>query len=472
MSAGSHAAAPGGSKAGDLRRALGFWSATALVIGATIGSGIFRTPGSIAAVVHDPVIILALWLFFGIVCLCGALTLAELAAMIPRTGGTYVYLREAYGDGAAFVFGWLYLLVTIPSGVAAGSVFFGELLLNIFGAPVSAQSWGIPAIAISLIVLLSAINIAGVHFGAAVNNLFTLVKVAALLAVIAGAFLFFHGEVSRWWIAPEVSGEQDLAAAAKSVLYAYSGWIYVSLVAGELKAPGRIKAIILTGTGTIAILYVCANLAYLYLMPLTDMPGKIVGVDAMIRIAGPIGGVVMTACILASIFGGLNAVIMTKSRVAFAQGRDGLSFAFLGRAHPTRATPHISILIQGAGAIALVLALREPLHPLRLFDRLTAYFVLVEWLALVGAISAVFVLRRKMPDRPRPYRTPLYPFVPLVFILGTLGGLAAVIWSSCAKGDFSPLFGLGIMASGFPVYWVWRRTGSRRRPPGAGASSA
>ena len=457
--------ADGRPPARDLRRSIGFWSGTGLLVGTMIGGGIFRTPASIASVVQDPVFILGLWLFFGIVSLCGALTLAELATMLPQTGGTYVYLRAAYGDPAAFVFGWLYLLVAIPSGMAASAVFFAELLLNVAGAPPGALAWGIPAIAITTIVVLSAINIASVSFGAAIHNVFTLVKVGALLAIIAGAFLFATGDVTRWYVSPAGTGGDDWAGAAKSVLFTYSGWIYVSLIAGELKEPERrLKFIILVGTGTVVLLYLLTNLSYLYLMPLTAMPGKMVGSEAMAIIAGPAGGAVMTACILASVFGGLNGVILTKARVAYAQGRDGLSFAFLGRVHPTRATPYVSILIQGAGAVALVIALREAMHPFRLFDRLTAYFVLVEWLALVFAIGAVFVLRRKRPDFPRPYRTPAYPFVPLFFVGGTLLGLGAIIWSSCSKGDYSPLVGLMIVLVGFPVYWLWRRATAGRSP--------
>ena len=453
-----------GNQVPDLRRSIGFWSGTGLLIGTTIGGGIFRTPASIASVVHDPVLILGLWIFFGIVTLCSALALAELATMLPHTGGTYVYLRAAYGDSAAFVFGWLYLLVSIPAGMAALAVIFSELLLDVLRAPPDVVAWGIPAVAITAITFLSAVNIASVRFGAGVSNTFTVIKIGALVAIIVGAFFFATGDVTRWVVAP-AGADGDLAAAAKSVLFTYNGWIYVSLIAGELKdAERRLKSIILLGTGTVVLLYLLANLAYLYLMPITAMPGKMVGSEAMIRIAGPVGGAVISGCIMASIFGGLSGGILTKARVAYAQARDGLSFAFLGRAHPTRATPYVSILIQGAGAVVLVLALREPLHPLRLFDRLTAYFVLVEWLALVFAIGEGFVLRRTRPDVPRPYRTPAYPFVPLFFIGGTLCGLGAIIWSSCSKGDFSPLVGLTIVLAGFPVYRLWRRAVGPRLP--------
>jgi amino acid transporter len=449
-----------------LRRSIGFWSGTALILGTMIGGGIFRTPASIAGVLHDPRLILLLWGFFGVVSICGALALAELAAMLPQTGGTYVYLRAAYGDASAFVFGWLYILAAIPSGLAALAVFFGELLLG----PGSAA---IPFVATGTVVLLSAANIAGVRSGTAIQNVFAVAKVGALLALIAFAFLSGKGDAGRWTAAPAgPGGLLGLAAAAQSVLFTYNGWVYVSLVAGEILEPERrLTRIILTGTGTAIVLYLLANLAYLYVLPLEAMPGTVVAREVMAKVAGARGGTVMNACILASVFGAINGIILTKARVAFALGRDGLSFRFLGRAHSTRATPYVSILVQGAVAIVLIFALRDPENPRRLFDRLTTYFVVVEWLALLFAIAAVFVLRRTMADAPRPYRTPGYPWTPLIFVLGTAVGLVAIVGNSCAKKDYAPLAGLAIVAAGFPVFMLWRRcTASRYNAPPKGES--
>lgn len=448
------------STAPQLRRALGLWSGTALLVGTVIGGGIFRTPASIAAVLQEPGVILGIWLFFGIVSLCGALALAELATMMPETGGTYVYLRAAYGDAAAFVFGWLYLLAAIPSGMATLAVFFAELSLELAGTGPGAAAWGIPLIATAAIVGLSLTNIAGVRAGSAVTEALAIVKVGALLVFIAAAFGSGMGDFSRWTVAPATAAgvPVDFAAAVKSVLFTFNGWVYVSLVAGELKEPRRdLGRIILTGTGIVIALYLAANLAYLYLIPLPQMAGQVVAREGMRLIAGPVGAMVMMACILSSVLGSLNGVILTKARVSYALARDGLSFGFLGRVHATRATPYISILIQGAVAVVLVWALRDPERPRRLFDRLTAYFVLVEWLALLFAIAAVFVLRRTRPGAERPFHVPGYPWVPGFFVAGTTLGLGAILWSALAAGDFSPLVGLGVVVAGFPAYWVWRR---------------
>ncbi|MBL9200784.1 MAG: amino acid permease [Opitutaceae bacterium] len=453
------------SAGADLRRSLGFWSATAIVTGTVIGAGIFRTPASIASVVHDPRLILGMWVFFGAVSICGALALAELAAMMPSTGGTYVYLRAAYGDAAAFVFGWLYLLAATPSGMAALAVFFGELVLAAGGADPGAIGWGIPLLATGAIALLSAANIAGVRAGATITNVLTCVKVGGLLTFVAWAFASGAGDVARWWTPAAAGGDSNLAAAAKSVLFTCNGWVYVSLIAGEVREPERLFGrIIIAGTGAVIAIYLLANLAYLYLIPLADMRGMVVAREGMRLLAGPAGAVFITLCILGSVLGSLNGVILTKARVPYALGRDGLSFSFLGRAHPTRVTPHWAIAIQGTMAIALVFLLRDPERPRRLFDRLTAYFIMVEWLALLFAIAAVFVLRIRRPDAPRPFRTPGYPFVPAFFVGGTLLGLSAIMVSSLGEGDWAPVAGLGIVAAGFPTYWLWRKLQARAQP--------
>jgi basic amino acid/polyamine antiporter, APA family len=442
----------------DLRRSLGTWGGAALLVGTMIGGGIFRTPGAIAESLDDARLIQLLWLFVGVVSICGALTLAELATMLPQTGGTYVYLRAAYGDGAAFVFGWLYLLAAIPSGVAALAVFFGELL---FGP---GSAW-IPIAATATIVFLSAANILGVRLGSSIQIVFTVIKIAALLGLVAAAFLSGQGDAARWVTAPESgSGWRGVMAAAQSVIFTYNGWVYVSLVAGEIREPEkRLTRIILAGTGAATALYLLANLAYLYVIPLADMKHKLAAVELMSRVLGPTGARLISIGILCSVFGALNGIILAKARVAYALARDGLTFAFLGKAHPTRATPYVSILIQGAVSIVLVFALNDPEKPTRLFSRLTTYFVVVEWLALLFAIAAVFVLRRKMADAPRPYRTPGYPWVPLVFVVGTFVSLVVINVNAWLKGDYAPSVGLGIVLAGFPVYWIWRR-GSRYNP--------
>ncbi len=456
----------------DLRRVIGFWSGVAILIGCTIGSGIFRTPASIAAKLDQPLLILGLWTGLGIITLCGALTLAELACLIPKTGGIYAYLRAAYGDATAFVFGWLWLLISTPASLGAMSTFFAEQLLVRFrpdGANPVLFRWGswsggelteVQAVAMAVTVVLSLFNVFGVRLGTAIQNIFTSIKVGALLAIIAAAFLLGSGDPGRWVHGTgrvmALSPVAGLAAAMASVVWTYDGWIGASLVAGEIKDPQRkLSGIMIVGTLALVVLYVGANLAYLYLIPLNllqEDKAK-VATRVMDMTVGPAGGTIVGYCIMASVFGALNGSILSNARVTYAQARDGLAFAFLGRCHPRWKTPHVAILIQGAAGVVLIQFLKD-------FDSLTTYFVVVAWGSLIFAMAAIFVLRRKMPDAPRPYRTPFYPWVPLVFIAGTTIGLSAIVWNDALSLDppnYSPLVGIGIALAGFPVYWLWRQ---------------
>jgi amino acid transporter len=434
----------------DLRRVIGLAGGTALIVGITIGSGIFRTPPTIAGLVPSGSVIMALWIAFGVVSICGALALAELSTMLPRAGGVYVFLREAYGDAAAFVFGWLYVLITTPTTIAALSVVFAEFLLNLLGKPVDPAP--VQTIAILAIVVLTGANVLGARVGASVSEVTTLVKVIALAAIILGAFLLGHGSVSNITAGGAVPGS-GLARAVAAVIWTYDGWVAVSMIAGEVVAPERLmKRIIILGMLTIVTLYIGANLAYLYMMPVEVMAQQkeAIARTVVTAIAGPAAGVAVMLAIMTSVFGALNGNLLAKPRVAYAMARDGLIFTALGKTSPRWATPWVAVLIQAVVGIIMVLALKD-------YDSLTTYFVVVEWAALIFAVGAVFVLRRKMADAPRPFRTPAYPVVPLLFVAGTIVGLSAILWGQMHVGNFSPLYGLAIALAGFPVHHLWKR---------------
>ena len=442
--------APVPSHPHDLRRVIGLAGGIALIVGITIGGGIFRKPPTIAGLVPNPMVIMGLWTAFGLISICGALAVAELSTLLPRAGGVYVFLREAYGDAAAFVFGWLYVLVTTPTAVAALSVVFSEFLLNLLGR--SGNAAPAQPIAIAAIVTLTWANVLGARVGAAVSEVTTLVKVTALAAIILGAFLFGNGNLSNI-TAGGVVERGGLARAVASVFWTYDGWIAVSMIAGEVVAPERLmKRIIIIGMLIIVTLYIGANLAYLYMMPVAVMAEQkeAIARTVMTEIAGPAAGVVILLAIMTSVFGALNGNFLAKPRVAYAMARDGLTFSFLGKIHQRYATPWAALLIQGVVAVIMVLVLRD-------FDTLTTYFVVVEWAALIFAVAAVFVLRRKMAEAPRPFRTPGYPWVPILFVVGTVVGLSAIVWGEIQVGNFSPIYGLGIALAGFPVHHLWKR---------------
>jgi APA family basic amino acid/polyamine antiporter len=271
-------------------------------------------------------------------------------------------------------------------------------------------------------------------------------------AIILGVFLLGDGDISHFTDGGVVHGG-GLARAVASVIWTYDGWIAVSMIAGEVVAPERLmKRIIIVGMLVIVTLYIGANLAYLYMMPISIMTHQkeAIARTVMTAIAGPVGGAVIMLAIMTSVFGALNGNFLAKPRVAYAMARDGLTFSFLGKTHPRWATPWTALLIQGAAAIVMVLVLKD-------FDSLTTYFVVVEWAALIFAVAAVFVLRRKMAAVPRPFRTPGYPWVPAVFVLGALVGLSAIVWGEIQVGNFSPIYGLVIAAAGFPVHHLWKR---------------
>ena len=434
----------------SLRRVIGLGGGIALIVGITIGSGIFRTPPSIAGLVPNPLVIMGLWTLFGLISICGALVLAELSTMLPRAGGVYVFLREAYGDAAGFVFGWLYVLITTPTTVAALAVVFAEFLLNLLGRPVEAGA--VQMIAITAIIILTGANVLGARVGAAVSEVTTLVKVTALAAIILGAFLFGQGSVSHITEGGVVHGG-GLARAVAAVIWTYDGWVAVSMIAGEVVAPERLmKRIIIVGMLIIVTLYIGANLAYLYMMPVSVMAQQkeAIARTVITAIAGPAAGVLIMLGIMTSVFGALNGNLLAKPRVAYAMARDGLIFSFVGKTSQRGASPWAAQLIVAAVAIVMVLALRD-------YDTLITYFVVIEWAALIFAIGAVFVLRRKLADAPRPFRTPGYPWVPLAFVLGTVMGLSAIVWGQIQVGNFSPIYGLGIAAAGFPVHHLWKR---------------
>ena len=437
---------------GDLRRVVGFWGGTALIVGITIGSGIFRTPPTIAGFIPSPVAIMVLWVVFGLISLCGALAVAELSSMLPKSGGAYVFLREAYGDAAAFVFGWIYVLIATPASIAALATVFGEFLLSLLNLPPAPAT--VQAIAIAAILSLTFANVLGARVGAGISGMTTFVKVTALAAIILGTFLLGEGSAANFAPTGPVQVE-GLARAMASVIWTYDGWVAVSMIAGEVVAPERLmKRIIISGMLIIMALYIGANLAYFYMMPIDVLAVQKAAVarTVMQSIAGPVGGAAIILAMMTSVFGALNGNFLAYPRVTYAMARDGLTFAFLGTIHRRWSSPWIAVVVEGVAAIVLVLTLRD-------FDRLTTFFIVVLWAALVFAVASIFVLRRTMPDAPRPFRTPGYPWVPLCFVVGTLAGVSAIVWGEIDGGNYSPLYGLFIAAAGFPVHHVWRRLG-------------
>jgi basic amino acid/polyamine antiporter, APA family len=437
---------------GSLLRVLGVGSIIGIVVGTMIGSGIFIVPATVAAGVKAPLIMLAVWIVGGIACVFGALSLAELASAYSETGGIYVYLREAYGPLVGFLFGWTLFLVVDSGSIAALSMAFASKYLPHF-LPLTRV--GQKAAAILFILVLLGINYLGVRRGAFFQNLLTTLKFIALLGVIAAVFLFARGDWGNLSTPPASDLGGDIVSkfglALVAVLWAYKGFETATFNSGETRNPSRTLPMgIIAGCGLVTVLYVVANVAYLYAVPADAMAkSDRIAADAMNAAVGPIGASIVAFIILFSIMGAANGHILTGPRVYYAMAKDGLFFKKMAAVHPKYRTPHISILVVGAWSIVLSLS--------GTFEQLLRYAVFGNWIFMGLAVFGVFILRRKRPDLPRPYRTLGYPVTPAVFVLAalfvTVSALIGTFWNSFA--------GLAIIALGIPAYLYWNRKRSR-----------
>ena len=447
------AAAPTGATAGPasahLPRRLGLGATTLIVIGVTIGSGIFRVPATVAGTVSSPSGIAVVWVVGGIIALCGALSLAELAAAFPEPGGVFVYLREVYGPAVAFLFGWMYLFVG-PTGIAAVAVVFAEYL----GRLVGFSGVGVRLAAAGAIVIGAGASYRSVRGASAVQGAATLGKVAALAAIVVTAFLLGDGRAGAFGAGAPAAADAHwggVGLALVAALWAYNGFQDMLPVAGEVRDPGRaLPRALLAGTAVVVAVYVSANAAYLYVLPYAALRASpLVASDAMVRIVGPVGSAAVATAVMVSTFGTVNALVLTQPRVYYAMADAGLLFRPLARVHPRFATPHVAIVAYAAVATIGVWS--------RSFEQLAEAFVLGVWPFLALAVAGVLVLRRTRPDLVRPYRTPWYPVVPLIFIGGTLW----IVASALVARPVTTLAGIALTLIGLPVYALWRRAARR-----------
>jgi basic amino acid/polyamine antiporter, APA family len=442
-----------------LKRQLGLWSAVAVLIGSTIGSGIFRSPAGIADKLPGPLPLMAVWVAGGLFALCGALTLAELSGEFPATGGMYVFIREGWGRLPAFLFGWAELVLIRAASLGAISTTFSEYLLRVLGFDPGVKPYSdwVHYVAAVAIVLTATFNYVGVRWSSLVLNLTTLAKYGGLLFIILLAFSIGLPRTGGHFTPATPPGSFHVAAfglALVSVLWAFDGWADLSFVSGEVRDPRRVlpRAIII-GTVAVIAIYLLANVAYLAVMPVEEIRhSKLVAADVAQRLIGAPGVVFVAVTVMLSTFGTLNATLLTAPRVFFAMADDGLFFRPVARVHPRFGTPYVSILLATALGILFVL--------LRTFEQLADIFVtaIVPFYAL--AVAAIFVLRRRAGYAP-PFRTPGYPVVPALFILATLFLLGNAILDPTSR--WGTLAVLGIILVGIPVYYLTVGRGARAR---------
>ncbi len=427
----------------ELCRSLGLPTAVAIMVGIIIGSGIFSAPSDLARECGDPRLILVFWAAGGAISLFGALTWAELATMFPRSGGTYVFIREAYGPAPAFVFGWTYMLVTKPAAAAAIAVIGADHLHRLLGV-----NWSTTHTTAVVLTLLTAVNTLNVRIGGGMALVLTIIKVVALAAIVAVA-VALPGRANGGFAptAAPISPLDGLTLGMAAVLWTYDGWSDVGAIAGEILRPQRdLPRIFLLGTLLTTGLYLAVNAVYLWVLPLEAMRNtNTVAPLVLERLLGAHAAMAVTLLVVVATVGSTHGSIITGARFTFAQARDGLLFRILAHIHPRHGTPDVSLWSQLALSVAAVYYFES-------FQRLSNSFVFSMWLFYGLAGAGVFVLRVRRPIAERPYRVWGYPWVPGLFVASALGMTILGVRTSPRDA----LVWSGILIAGVPAYYLWR----------------
>jgi amino acid transporter len=433
-----------------LPRRLGFLSTTAVLVGSTIGSGIFRSPAGIADRLPGPLPLMIAWVAGGLFALCGALSLAEVAGGFPHTGGMFVYLREGWGRLTAFLFGWAELVIIRAAALGAIATTFAEYLLRVLGynPTVPPYDWYVHLVAAAAIFVVAVFNYVGLRWGSLVQNITTVGKYGALLFIIILAFAIGLPHTGGHFTPAVPEGSFSMTAfglALVSVLWAYDGWEDVTFVGGEVKNPRRnLPWAIVAGTLAVVVIYLLANLAYMAVLPVeTIRKSPLVAAAAAEHIMGAPGVIFVASTVMLSTFGTLNGSVLTSPRIFFAMADEGLFFKKVASVHPRYQTPYVAIWLAAALGIAFVLV--------RDFEQLADAFVIaiVPFLAL--SVASIFVLRRRADYNP-PFRVPLYPVVPALFVIATASLLVNAIMDPGTR--WSTIAVLGAVLVGIPVYYL------------------
>jgi APA family basic amino acid/polyamine antiporter len=434
-----------------LPRHLGLWSAVAVLVGSTIGSGIFRVPASVAERLQEPGPVLLAWVLGGSIALFGALTIAELAGALPRSGGVFAYILEAFGPLPAFLFGWSELAVIRASALGAIATIFAEYL----GYFIPLTSMQVRVVAAVGVVAVGLLNYLGVSRAAVVMNLATIAKYGALAGLVLLAFS--AGEGGWVHFTPAWRGGVNfslMGTALIAIMWTYDGWADLSFMGGEVKNPGRtLPMALILGTSAILVIYLLLNVAYIYLVPLTEMArSPLIAATAAERIPvlGRYAGGLISLVVMVSCFGTLHGSMMTGPRIFFAMADRGLFFQSIARVSPRYRSPSVAIWLATTLGVVYVL--------LNDFQQLADKFILGIWPFYALAVGAVFVLRRTRPDLPRPYRTWGYPVVPVLFLLASVGMMANALWTDPLNTGVT----FGIILAGLPVYFAWRSWSNRK----------
>ncbi len=475
-----------------LNQSLGMFASVAIIMGAMIGSGIFKKPAVMAGQLGSPELLVGAWVLAGIMTFFGALAASEIASVITATGGQYVYFRRVYGRLAGFLVGWSNFSVIQSGSIAAVAYVFAEYLqyfvayprldsaierafavpLPFIGTIYPLENLGVKGVAILLIIVLSYVNYRGVQFGGMIAKIFTSLKVLAMLTIIGLCFILGNakglGSVSHFTMdAPTMPVGMfalltAFIASLSGAFWGYDGWAGITFIAGEVKEPQRTipRALVVGLLGTIT-LYTLINLAYLFIMPVAEMAqSKLVASDVAQKVLGTGGGAFIAICVAISTFGTTNGIILYTARVYWAMARDNMFFESIGRLHPVYKTPSQSLLWQAVWSSALVLS--------GTFDMLTDALIFVVWITYGMLAFGVILLRKQDPHTPRPFKTPWYPFTPLVFTVFSATFVVITLYNditlfmSGKTPIINSLFGTLLVVIGIPLYLVFERKHSKQ----------
>jgi len=465
-----------------LVKQLGFFTVLMIVIGAVIGSGIFKKPALMASILGSPELLLIVWILAGIITLFGALSNAEVASMFPETGGQFIYFQKMYGNLTAYLYGWSILAVIQTASIASITYVFAEYTEYFIKLPRFAEEiensfrlympfvgWihplrdiGVKLLTVSTILFLTGVNYFGIKYGGIVADIMTIIKILAILLLVIFAFIYSGGNFNNF--TQDLSNYNGLSMGTfgaivisfSAAFWAYDGWNNITYIAGEVKKPQKnIPMALIFGTIVVISIYILINLAYLYVLPIDEMANsKLVAADMANRSMGNIGGALIAALVMVSTFGTSNGTIMVSARVYYSMARNNMFFKKIGDIHPKYHTPANSLILQGIWASALVFS--------GSFDDLTDMLIFVSWIFYAFGALGLFVLRKKYPELNRNYKVPLYPIIPLIFVIFAFGFVFFTLYediNNFLTGRtelINSTFGLVLSILGIPFYYYFK----------------
>ncbi len=470
------------SKSSFIQR-LGLFSTIMIVTGSMVGSGIFKDPTDIAAALGIPFWYLLIWVIAGILTLIGALANAEVASIFPKTGGQYIYFKEMYGDTVAFFYGWSIFAVIQTGSIASIAYVFSEysqtfytfprfsvsieqsfqLYLPFLGTFYPLKEIGLKAVTICVIFFLSGVNILGVKSGSGLQNIFTVAKFLAIGGLVLCAFLFAQNGIPHFQTSSSFLSHTNISflmgfiVAIQAAFWSYDGWNNITYIAGEVKTPQRtIPKALIIGTITVICIYVLANAAFLYVLPLSTIAkSSLLARDVATVIFGGIGGYLVAAAVMISTFGTTNGTILASARVYQAMAEDGYFFKKMKEIHPRFLTPHYALILQAVWTSMLVMT--------GTFRTLTNMLIFVTWVYYALGVVGLFILRKKMPNADRPYKVLFYPFLPFIFVIFASVFVVLTLYTDIQmylEGKveiINSLYGLFLVSTGIPFYFYFRK---------------